>query len=44
MMGLPDREKKFYDIFSHLDNTQTDQQTDRHRPTAETALTYSVAR
>ena len=42
--------KKFDDIFSHMDTIhqrdgQTDGQMDRrHRPTAKTALTHSVAR
>ena len=41
--------KTFDDIFSRLDAThqrggQTDGRTDRHRATAKTALTHSVAR
>ena len=37
--------KKFDDIFSRLDTMhQRDRQTDRHRATAKTALTHSVAR
>jgi len=37
--------KKFDDIFSRLDTIhERERRTDRHRPTAKTALTYSVAR
>jgi len=41
--------KKFDDIFSHVDtihqrDRQTDGRTDRHRATANTALTHSVVR
>jgi len=35
--------KKFVDIFTNLDKTVQNGQTDGHRPTAKTALTYSLA-
>ena len=49
MMGATRPNKKFDDIFSrlhtiHQRDRQADGRTDRHRATANTALTHSVAR
>ena len=50
VMGLSGGEKKFDDIFSRVDipgrliHQLHDRWTDRHRATAKTALTHSVAR
>jgi len=45
MMELPGRYKKFDDVFSRFDTIhETDGRTDRHWPTASTALTHGVER
>jgi len=42
--GATGPRKKFDDIFSHVDTIhQRDRRTDRHRPTAKTALTHGIA-